>query len=238
MALRDAFYSIDPNTMVLGLLFVIFYILINFSLSKVFRRERASSAIISLCVSLLAVYGINKTNFDISGLVYNIGITENIIYTIVPWVIIGLAVLASFVKDRTTGRRRFRLYRLLMILGAFFILLSFFAYEKGITMIIGIVLIVLGLLLWWFVTKKKGTSPTPSGANGSDALIRVAKQFKDWARRQPNPRFSGSWANFISYLKGNYGGRSWGNSEADICQRLNISQGDFVHIFNRYGLVR
>ncbi len=232
MVLNDFLYAIDPNTMVLGLLFIIFYVFINFSLSKIFRRERASSAIISLCVSLLAVYGINRLNWDLSNIVFNLGISENILYTVVPWIILGLAVLASFVKDPTTGRRRFRLYRLFMILGAFLILISFFAYEKGIVMIIGIALILIGLFLLWR-SKKKGPPSTPGGANGSAALIDAAKKFRNWAKSQSNPKFVGGWTNFINYLK--RGG--WGGSEAEICQRLRISQNDFVRIFNRYGKV-
>lgn len=230
--LRDIFNTIDPNTMVLGLLFIIFYVFINLSLSRIFKKERASAAIISLSISLLAVYGINKLNWDLNGFVSNIGISENFLYAVVPWIILGLAVLGSFVKDES-GRRKFRLYRLLMILGALLIVLSFFAYEQGITMIIGIALIALGILIWWFVTKKKATPQIQGGANGRDALIRAAKQFHSWARRQPNPKFSGSWAMFINWL----GKGGWGRSEAEICQRLNISQGEFVHIFNRYGRV-
>jgi hypothetical protein len=237
MVLNNVLYSIDPNTMLLGLLFIIFYVFINFSLSKVFRKERASSTIISLCVALLAVYGINKTSLDISGIFSNIGVSENTTYAVVPWIILGLTILASFAKD-DTGKRRFRFYRLFMILGAFFILLSFFAYEQGITMIIGIVLLVLGLLFFWG-SKKKDKINSQQGnnkqnsSNGRDALINAAKKFHDWAKHQPNPKFVGSWANFINYLK--RGG--WGNSESEICQRLNISQNEFVHIFKRHGLV-
>jgi hypothetical protein len=155
MALNDMLYGIDPNTMLLGLLFIIFYVLINFSLTKVlFKKEKASSTIVSLCVSLLAVYGINRTNLNISGMFSKIGVNDTIIYAVVPWIILGLAVLASFTKDKTTGKRSFRLYRLLMVLGAFLLLLSFFAYQQMITLIAGIILIVLGLLLWIKVKNK------------------------------------------------------------------------------------
>jgi LPXTG-motif cell wall-anchored protein len=232
MVLNDFLYSVAPNTMLLGLLFIIFYIFINFSLSKIFREERASSAIISLCVSLLAVYGINRTSLDISGIFSSIGISEELIYAVVPWLIIGLAILGSFVKDKITGRKRFRLYRLFIILGAFLIILSFFAYEQTVLLIAGIALILIGLFLLW-KSKKKGTLPPQVGTNGSDALIAAAKKFKDWAKRQSNPRFVGSWASFINYLK--RGG--WVGSEAEICNRLRISQNDFVRIFNKYGRV-
>jgi hypothetical protein len=234
MAISDMLSSIDPTTMLLGLLFIIFYILIKFSLSKIFKNDKSSPTIISLCVSLLAVYGINRSNFNISGLFSNIGISEEIIYAVVPWIIIGLSILASFAKYPATGKRKFRLYRLFMILGAFLILLSFFAYEQGILMIIGAILILIGLFLWWRNKKKGTSSPPPGTTNGSAALEAAAKKFNTWAKGQSNPRFVGSWANFINYLK--RGG--WGNNEAEICQRLRISQSEFVNIFNKYGLVK
>ena len=287
-------YSVDASTMILGLLFVIFYVLINFSLSKVFKKEKASSTIISLCVALLAIYGINTLNWDLSVITFNLGISDALIYGIVPWIILGLAVLSSFAKDPTTGKRRFRLYRLLMVLGAFCILLSFFAFQTTVMIIIGLVLIVLGFLLWirirnkgaqvrgvyraaskslilWVLflaliglalyatiknisyliigaaiglliigiilfSKKKFnlSSSASSNTQGRDYLIKAAKQFHEWAKRQPNPKFVGSWANFIFYLNGN---RRGGHEDA-ICQRLGISKNDFVDIFNRYGLVR
>lgn len=236
MAISDMFSSIDPNTMLLGLLFIIFYVLINFSLSKVFKKERASSAIISLCVSLLAVYGLNKLNWDLSGVYLNLGLSEEFLYSVVPLIILGLAILGSFVKDSMTGRRKFRLYRLFMILGGLLILLSFFAYEQTILFIAGIVLILIGLFLLWRI-KKKGTSPAPGALgnnNRRDELIKRAKQFHDWAKSQSNPKFAGSWANFIFWLNGN----RRGGHEADFCQTYGVSQGEFVKIFQDYGLVR
>jgi hypothetical protein len=242
MVLNDLLYSIDPNTMLLGLLFIIFYGLINLSLSRVFKKERSTSTVISLCVSLLAVYGINRTNLDISGLFYKVGISDTLIYAVVPWIILGLSFLFSFAKDQT-GRRRFRFCRLLMILGAFLILLSFFAYQTAVVLIVGIVLIVLGLLLWLKIKKKlnlnfSGNKTTPGQKvnpnQGRDYLTKVAKRFHDWAIHQPKPRFVGNWAYFINYLK--KGGL--GRSEAEICQRLGISQHDLIHIFKKHGLVR
>lgn len=147
--INELLYNIDPNTMILGLVFIILYVLINFSLSKIFKKERASSAIISLCVSLLAVYGINRTDFDLSGIFFNLGFSENILYIIVPWIILGLAILASFVKDKTTGKRSFRLYRLLIALGAMIFIIGLTPiYQKAIFIVAGIILILLGFFLW------------------------------------------------------------------------------------------
>jgi hypothetical protein len=215
--IRDMLYSIDPNTMLLGLLFIIFFVFIQYALSRA-MRDKNTSTIIAFCIALLAVYGINRTNFDISGIFYGIGLNEEIIYTIIPWIILGLAFLGSFSKNKETGKRRFRLCRLIMIIGALIVLLSFFAYEKTVLMIIGIILFVIGLI---FCLKKKGT-----GRNND--LIREAIRFRAWAKGQKNPKFAGSWANFIHWM---------GSSEYELCRRYGVSQNEFVRIFKRYGMV-
>lgn len=238
----DTLYRIDSNTMVLGLFFIIFYILINLPLKRVFKRERASSTILSLCVSLLAVYGINRMNWDLSRLFFSLGFSENVLYAIVPWILLGLVVLASFSKDSLTGKRKFRLYRFFMILGALLIFLSFFAYEKAVLLIAGIILIGIGLFLWFRRKKKDDLNPQNNNKDnrqgnnkeGLNILIEEAKNFKSWALRTNNPKFYGSWAYFISYLSKK---RGYPRGEWAICQKLGITKNDFVRIFNRYGKV-
>ena len=239
----DTLYRIDSNTMVLGLFFIIFYILINLPLKRVFKRERASSTILSLCVSLLAVYGINRMNWDLSRLFFSLGFSENVLYAIVPWILLGLVVLASFSKDVLTGKRKFRLYRFFMILGALLIFLSFFAYEKAVLLIAGIILIILGIFFWFRRKKKENLNPQDNNKKdnrqvdnkqGLNILIEEAKNFKSWALRTNNPKFYGGWAYFISYLSKK---RGYPRGEWAICQKLGITKNDFVRIFNRYGKV-
>jgi type IV secretory pathway VirB3-like protein len=230
----DLLYSIDPNTMILGLVFIILYVLIHFSLSKIFKKERASSAIISLCVSLLAVYGINRIDFDLSRVLFNWGVTEDILYLVVPWIILGVSVWASFVKDKVTGKISFRLYRLFLILGGILFLIGLITgvYENIVFIIIGIILILLGITLWFIkkVSLKKNTNPS----DGIDILIEEARNFKKWALRQRNPKFYGGWTYFINYL---HYKRGYPKGQKAICNKLGISPGDFDAIFNKYGLV-
>jgi len=230
----DLLYSIDPNTMILGLVFIILYVLIHFSLSKIFKKERASSAIISLCVSLLAVYGINRIDFDLSRVLFNWGVTEDILYLVVPWIILGVSVWASFVKDKVTGKISFRLYRLFLILGGILFLIGLIpgVYENIVFIIIGIILILLGITLWFIkkVSLKKNTNPS----DGIDILIEEARNFKKWALRQRNPKFYGGWTYFINYL---HYKRGYPKGQKAICNKLGISPGDFDAIFNKYGLV-
>ncbi len=235
--LVSTFSSVDANALMFTLLFVIFLVLINFALSKsIFKREKASSMIISLCISLLSVYWLMKTNFNISRVFSKIGISEDILYLIGPWVILGLAILGSIAKDSITGKKKFRLYRFFMILGAMLIIMSFFAYERTFLLIAGIVLILLGIILWFRRKKKLKANVTQNSPkqDGKKLLIEAAKKFRKWAKSQPNPKFVGGWTYFVNYLKKN----GWGTSEADICNKLNITQRDFTKIFNRYGIVK
>jgi LPXTG-motif cell wall-anchored protein len=145
------------------------------------------------------------------------------IYAIVPFIILAGIVYMIW---------KLKLSLALILVGALLIILSFFAYEQTILLITGIVLILIGLFLL-FRKKMHIKKKFPGRDKGLDYLIKAAKQFNNWARRQPNPKFVGSWANFINYLKrGGVGG-----NEADICNRLQITKDDFVDIFNKYGKV-
>jgi hypothetical protein len=145
---NELLYAIDPNTMILGLVFIILYIIIHFSLAKIFRNDRASSVILSLCISLLAVYGLNRTTWNFSNFFFDLGITEDIFYIVVPWIILGLAVLASFAKDNITGKKKFKLYRLFLALGLMIFLIGLTpVYQKNTFLIIGVILLILGIVL-------------------------------------------------------------------------------------------
>jgi hypothetical protein len=230
----DLFYSVDSGTMISGLLFIIFFVVINFSLSRIFKKERASGVIISLCTSLLAVYGINKTNLNLSGLFFNLGISEELLSSIIPWIILIGIVLASFVKDSATGKRRFRLYRTFLILGGVLIILGLtpIIYQKGVVLIAGIIFFLIGLGLW--LKNKIHLKKNVESGRGVDILIEEARNFKHWALRQRNPKFYGTWAYFIGYL---HRKRGYPRGETAICNQLGISQRDFVTVFRRYGLV-
>lgn len=224
--------NLGSDFILLGLLFVIFFALINLALSKSMKDKRTGS-IIAVCVSLLIVYGISKANWDISGAVGSIGIGNNIIYTVLPLIIIaGLVFMVIKLKIALS----------LILIGTILVILSFSAYKQGTLMAIGIIFIIAGIIIWITSKKKQGIPSTSSlkgessnsNEAGKKALIKAAKKFRKWARSQPNPKFVGGWTYFVNYLK--RGG--WGNNEADICARLGISTNDFSRIFQRYGLVK
>lgn len=156
--LRGMLYSINPGTMLLGLAFIIFYVLIQFLLSKSMKDKR-TSAIISLCVSLLAVYGINRMNWDLSGIALNIGLSEETIYTVVPIVILlGLIFMIWKAGLPIT----------LMAFGAILIAASFFVYEKTFLLFLGIFILVIGIYLF-------SRKHIDSGALGPPGKIRQSR---------------------------------------------------------------
>lgn len=148
MALR-IFYNLNPEVIILGLLFVIFFALIQLFLSRSLK-DKNSSSVIAFCVSLLAVYGISRTGFDISNLFYKIGINtptaESLIYTVLPFVIIGGLI---FIFWKVKIRVIFVLVGLILMIG------SRFVYEKVIVLVIGIVSLLIGLILMYKESRRK-----------------------------------------------------------------------------------
>ena len=71
-SLGNILSSVDPSTIVLALLFVIFFLMIKFALGKVFKENESISNGISLAASLLIIWGINQSGFNYSGAFGNI----------------------------------------------------------------------------------------------------------------------------------------------------------------------
>jgi hypothetical protein len=164
--LNDFLYNIDANTILLALLFVVFFAIINFGLSRALK-DRGTSSIISFCISLLAVYGINKTSLDLTGFFSGIGLTENIIYSIVPIVIVvGLGFMIWRLKLSWT----------LILTGVFLIIISLtsIVYEKTWVLAVGIALLVLGIIL--LIRSKRNKNQTPGNqpapqSTGSKSML-------------------------------------------------------------------
>jgi hypothetical protein len=155
--LNTTLSAIDPNTMLLGLLFVIFFVIINFALVKTIKNKGTSS-IISFCVSLLAVYGINRTSLDLSGLFTGIGLSDKLIYSVIPiLIIVGLGFMIWKLK----------LSKTLILVGLSLIILSFtpLIYTKSTILIIGIVLLIIGIIL--LIVSKRNKNPNTNPGNPS-----------------------------------------------------------------------
>lgn len=154
-SLGDILESIDPSTMVLGALFIIFFGLINFALSRMLKGNTATAGVISLAVSLLIVWGINKSGFDYESLIYNV-VPEDLVATLLPFILIIGAILLFWKFGKKT----------LGIIGIIFIVAGFsgLVYQSGTTFTIGAVLIIIWLI-WEFMARKKYGMGYGSGDN-------------------------------------------------------------------------
>ena len=136
-SISDVLYLTDPSTMVLGALFIIIFFLANLGISKAIRGAGAGGTIAAFAISVLAVYGINRMRWDLDGLFFSWGFSESLLYTIIP--IVLLLGLIYFIWV-------FKISKTFLVLGTLLIIVSFtdLIYEKGIVLIIGIVLMIIG----------------------------------------------------------------------------------------------
>ena len=140
-SISDLLGSIDQASMIVYATFIIFFSILFFSLSKsVFKENRATAGIISGMISLLIVYGINKSGFDISGLFYDIGISEEVLFLILPIIILA-GIIFAIIKLKKNS---------LLLIGGLLIVSSFFVYEKTILIVMGVLIIVARM----FIPKK------------------------------------------------------------------------------------
>ena len=70
------------------------FLLIFWALNFAINRTRIRNGwIIALILSLFSVYGLTKMNIPIDDIFYKIGFNEELLLTIGPWIVLGLAML-------------------------------------------------------------------------------------------------------------------------------------------------
>ena len=151
-SLSDILNSVDPSTMILGVAFIVFFAFLNAALSRFFIDNKAIGGVIAFAISLLIIYGINRTGLDFEGFFYNIGFSEGFLATIISLVLIGGAIYLGI---------KYGFGILSTIIGGFFIILSFtdFIYETGTTFFIGVIFLVIGIWLLWRKKKRELGNP-------------------------------------------------------------------------------
>ncbi len=133
----------DSSLFVYGGIFVVFFALLNFILGRtVFRENQGTKVVISLVLSLFAVYGIATSNFDVNMGSFDTGSFFLGDYLPTILTILFLAGIVYFIVRWGFGV-------VLMVLGILSIITSFtnLVYEKNIFLYIGIIFLVIGLLL-------------------------------------------------------------------------------------------
>ena len=141
-SLENLFNSIDPSTMVLGVIFIISSLLINTALKRVgvFRDSPSIGGVIAITLALFIVWGVNRSGIDYYGLF-------NGILFFVPAGMLELVWPIVFLIGTGLLFWKFGFSKTMMILGALMIAGSFFAYDSGIVQIAGAILIGIGFIL-------------------------------------------------------------------------------------------
>ncbi|HTZ41812.1 MAG TPA: hypothetical protein VMC07_01225 [Candidatus Omnitrophota bacterium] len=131
----DLFANVDPTLITLGILFVVIFALLNFTLSKTFSGNPTLTIVLSSSVSLLAVYWINNV-VSLGNIFSGLGISNDLLYTIGPILFIGL-VIFLLIKIR---------FGIFLVLGAIMILASVTGLvpSTDIILIIGIAFAIIG----------------------------------------------------------------------------------------------
>lgn len=144
----------SPDAVLLALFFIIAaFIAFILRKSNVFRdsngqHNRGVIAVISFSISLIAVYGIYKSGFDLEGLFSGFGISSGILSMLIWGAIIAAAIFIIW----QLGVGIF-----LLLSGLVIIAISLFTdliYAAGIALIIGGVMVLVGLFLWRRARKK------------------------------------------------------------------------------------
>ena len=166
--MRNLLDTIDSQTMFLVIGFIIIFVFLNSILKKVLKNryrepDTTTSGIISFCISLLAIYGLNKSNFNISNLFGSFGISTDFLPTLISIILI----IGFFWFSYSKKERKFKFYKTFLLLGTLILIITIFTdfiYEKGIATILGAGLLLIGLWLWkkWkvkFPKFPKGSKP-------------------------------------------------------------------------------
>jgi len=138
----DMLNQIDSSLILLSAIFILAFMLINFSLSKIFKQQKNVSTIISIVLSFLIVFGINRLDFDVENFFFDLGVSEDFFLTIVPLILLA-GIIFLFVK-LPKGKKKYLFY----IAGAFLVAVGFFIFEEAAQLVVlGIALIVFGFIV-------------------------------------------------------------------------------------------
>ncbi len=143
--------SLDPSLVISAILFVVFFAILFFSTSKIFKGNKAIASIISICLSLLIIYGLNNTidfnSITLKFLTLNLGISNGTLYAVLPIMAIAFLIIISQIHWGK-GKKKLGFGNMLVIVGVILLIITLtsWIYEKGAAAAIGLVFIIVGLI--------------------------------------------------------------------------------------------
>jgi hypothetical protein len=146
----DFLNSLDSSNVILIGVFLVSFAVINMILLKFFKDERGVpnnkvAGVVAFVFSMFIIYGLNRTNLSFENMFFAIGVSPDMLYPIVATMLIAGIIFLSVNYGFTT---------VIMSIGGFMILGSFFIYEAGSMLIFGLILFLIGAILKWKVKKK------------------------------------------------------------------------------------
>jgi hypothetical protein len=146
----DLLNQIDQTTLILYAVFIISFSVLFFTLNKFFKDNRSTSGMISAAIALLITYGVNKSGWDIPQFMFNFGISEEVLATIIPIILIaGIIFLVINLKKDS-----------LLVVGGVLIVASFFVYEQSLLIAVGVILVVIRFFIPKGKWERKKNSPS------------------------------------------------------------------------------
>lgn len=155
-SLTSLFDSINSQDLILLTSFIILFAFLFVILTRIhlFKNaygppNKATPAIISFAISLLSIYGIYKSGFNLEELFYGFGLSTDTLYPFIWIILIAAAVFIIW---------KFKAGIFFLIIGSFIMIVSIFTdlvYEKTTAFFIGIALFIVGVFLqksarkWW-----------------------------------------------------------------------------------------
>lgn len=152
-SLSDLLFSVDSSTMILGIIFVASFILINISLTRVFKDNKTAAGSLSLLISLGIVWGINLTGLNyeefFQNIFFYIGLPSGIIEALWPilLLVVALVLILKFKGNSVP------------IFGVFLFSAGFFFAEGGVLMGLGAGLIIIWVLMKLLFKRKDNMNP-------------------------------------------------------------------------------
>jgi hypothetical protein len=148
----DLLNSIDQTTLILYAVFILSFTILFFSLNHIFKNDKTTSGIISAVISLLIVYGVNKSGLDIQGFIFDLGISQDVLATAIPIILIaGIILMVINLKKDS-----------LIVVGGLLIAASFFVYEQTLLIAVGVILV----MIRFFIPKGKWERKKKNSGSG------------------------------------------------------------------------
>lgn len=148
ISLANFFDSLDPSTVVYGLLFFILFTIFVLSLSriKLFRDAHGqpntvAAGVVSFAISAMTVYYLYRSGYNLESFFYDLGFSVDLF----SFLLTAVFILLAFVIIK-----RFKFAGFFIVSGLFVMFISIFTdlvYEKATAFLIGLVLFVIGIFL-------------------------------------------------------------------------------------------